>query len=113
MRDWGTARRRRTSARDNNCFQKGFPLGPAAFVTFSRRICVVGALACFASLAAASAAEPRPDASIKNKIVDASVLLDNKIKADPALAADCLAEGKQWLTKTVADAEASRKQDPE
>jgi hypothetical protein len=88
-------------------------LGPAAFVTFSRRICVVGALACFASLAAASAAEPRPDASIKNKIVDASVLLDNKIKADPALAADCLAEGKQWLTKTVADAEASRKQDPE
>jgi hypothetical protein len=113
MRGWGIARQRSNSARDNNFFQKGFPLRPAASITCARRICVVGALACFASLAAASAAEPRPDASIRNRIVDASVLLDDKIKADPALSADCLAEGKKWLAKTTADAEASRKQDPE
>ena len=84
---------------------------PAAFVTFARRICLVGAVACFASLAAAFAAEPRPDASIKTRSADASVLLDDKIKADPALSADCLGEGKKWIDKNAADAEASRKQD--
>jgi len=86
-------------------------LRPAAFVTSARRICLVGAVACFASLAAALAAEPKPGASIKNKSVEATVLLDNKIKADAALSADCLSEGKKWIDKNAAEAEASRKQD--
>jgi hypothetical protein len=73
---------------------------------------LVGVLVCFASLATALAADPKPDAAIKNKTVDASVFLDGKIKADPALAADCLAEGKKWIDKNAAEAEASRKQDP-
>jgi hypothetical protein len=63
-----------------------------------------------ASLVTALAAEPKPDAAIKTKYVEASVFLDNKIKADPALAADCLAEGKKWIDKKAADA--SREQDP-
>lgn len=84
---------------------------PAA-LTFARRICLVGAVACFASLAAAFAAEPKPDASIKTRAVDASVLLDDNIKADPALAADCLAEGRKWMDKNAAEAAASRKRDP-
>jgi Protein of unknown function (DUF3298) len=71
---------------------------------------LVGGLVCFASLATALAAEPKPDAAIKTKYVEASVFLDNKIKADPALAADCLAEGKKWIDKKAADA--SREQDP-
>jgi Protein of unknown function (DUF3298) len=71
---------------------------------------LVGVLVCFASLATALAAEPKPDAAIKTKYVEASVFLDNKIKADPALAADCLAEGKKWIDKKAADA--SREQDP-
>jgi hypothetical protein len=87
-------------------------LRPAAFATFARRICFVGAVACVASLAAALAAEPKPDAAIKTKTVDASVLLDDRIKADAALSADCLAEGKKWIDKNAAGAEASRKQDP-
>jgi Protein of unknown function (DUF3298) len=61
---------------------------------------------------ALSAADPKPDFAIKNKTVEATVLLDDKIKADPALAADCLAEGKKWAEKNRAEAEASRKQDP-
>jgi hypothetical protein len=73
---------------------------------------LVGILVCFASLATALAADPKPDAAIKNKTVDASVFLDNKIKTDPALSADCLAEGKRWIDKNAAEAEASRKQDP-
>jgi hypothetical protein len=83
----------------------------AAF-TFARRICFVGAVACFATLPAAFADDPKPDAAIKNKIVEASVFLDDKIKADAALAADCLAEGRKWIDKNAAEAEASRKQDP-
>jgi hypothetical protein len=81
----------------------------AAATTFARIIGLVGALAWAASV---PAAEPRPDASIKNKIIEARVFLDDKIKADSALSADCLAEGKKWIAKNAAYAEASRKQDP-
>jgi hypothetical protein len=84
----------------------------AAF-TFVRRTGFAGTVACLVSLAATLAAEPKPDASIKTKNVEASVFLDDKIKADPAQAADCLAEGKKWLDKQAADAAASRKQDPQ
>jgi hypothetical protein len=83
----------------------------AASVRFARNIGLAGALACFATLAAATA-DPKPDAAIKNKIVDAGVFLDAGIRADPALAADCLAEGRKWIDKNAAEAEASRKQDP-
>jgi hypothetical protein len=86
-------------------------LRPAAF-TFARRIYLVGALACLTSPAAAFAAGTKPDTAIKNKTVDASVFLDSKIKADPALSADCLAEGKRWIGRKAAEATASRKQDP-
>jgi len=71
----------------------------------------VGVLACLIATAA-FAADPKPDAAIKNKNIDASILLDAKIKADPALAADCLAEGRKWMDKNAAEAAASRKQDP-
>lgn len=84
---------------------------PAASVTFARKMCLIGVVACFGT-AAALAAEPKPDAAIKNKTVDASVLLDDQIKADPALAADCLAEGRKWIDKNAAEAATSRKQDP-
>ncbi len=79
-------------------------------LTFARRLGL--AVACLASLTAASAADPKPDAAIRNKAVEASVFLDARIKADAALAANCLAEGKKWIDKSAADAAASRKQDP-
>jgi hypothetical protein len=61
----------------------------------------------------ALAADPKPDATIKNRTVEANVFLSDKIKADPALAADCLAEGKRWIGKQAADAADSRKTDPQ
>jgi hypothetical protein len=79
---------------------------------FGIKASIAGAIAGGALLSAVLAAEPRPDASIKTKTVDASVFLDDKIKTDPVLAADCLAEGKKWIAKNAAEAEASRKQDP-
>jgi Protein of unknown function (DUF3298) len=79
---------------------------------FAHAISLAAAFACLASLPPAFAADPKPDASVKNKNLEASVLLDDKIKADPALAADGLAEGKKWIDKNAADAAASRKHDP-
>lgn len=55
----------------------------------------------------------KPDATLKNKAIEASVFLDAKIKANPALAADCLAEGKRWLAKSAAEAAREMKQDPQ
>lgn len=76
-------------------------------------ICVVSAVAWFGSQASAIAAEPKPDFTIKTRSIEASVFLDAKIKADPVLAADCLAEGKMWAEKNRADADKERKQDPQ
>jgi uncharacterized protein YndB with AHSA1/START domain len=65
------------------------------------------------SLAPAFAADPNPDAAIKVKAIEANVFLDAQIKADPALAANCLAEGRRWIAKSAADAAADLKQDPQ
>jgi hypothetical protein len=73
----------------------------------------VGAIACAAALGPALAAEPKPDFSIKIRSIEARVILDAKIEADPALAANCLAEGKAWAKKNRADADKERKQEPE
>jgi hypothetical protein len=73
---------------------------------------IVGLLSSL-SISAAIAVEPKPDFSIKTKWVEASVFLDAKIKADPAVAANCLAEGKTWATKNRADADKERRQDPD
>ncbi len=45
----------------------------AAQFTFARCAGLVGAIACFASLAAALAGEPKPDAAIKTKTFEARV----------------------------------------
>ena len=88
-------------------------------VTYHRanvRAGLLASLFAVATIALASpslAADPKPDAVVKNRNIEARVFLDDKIKADAPLAADCLAEGKKWLDKNVADAAASRKQDPE
>jgi uncharacterized protein DUF3298 len=80
-----------------------------AFVTLA----FAGAIACAAALNPAFTAEPKPDFSIKTKALEAGVFLDEKIKADPALAANSLAEGKKWAEKNRADADKERKSDPE
>ena len=84
---------------------------PAATVTFARRIGFIGVAACLATTGA-FAAGPRPDAAIKNKSFDGSVFLDDKIKADAALSADCLTEGRRWINQKTAQAAASRQEDP-
>src|SRR5258708_6346605 len=94
---------------DIETLAKGLRAGSRAAPT---RAVILIALGCFALCGPARAADPKPDIAIKTKTVEASVLLDDKSKADPALAAACLAEGKKWAEKNRAEAEASRKQDP-
>ena len=65
------------------------------------------------SLQPSRAADPKPDAAINTKAIEATLFLDAQIKADPALAADCLADGKKWLDKQAADAAKERKDDPQ
>jgi hypothetical protein len=87
-------------------------LRDVAFLTFVRTTGFAGAVACSAALGIAFAAEPKPDFSIKTKWVEASIILDAKIKADPALAANCLTEGKAWAAKNRAEADKDRKRYP-
>jgi hypothetical protein len=81
----------------------------------SRRSIIAGlaALGAIALLSPTFADDPKPDATITNKSIEASVFLDDKIKADPALSADCLAEGRKWIDKNAAEAAVSYKRDPE
>ena len=84
-----------------------------SLITSFRTIGFAGVIASIAALGATFAADTKPDFSIKTKPVEISVTLDAKIKADPALAADCLAEGKKWAAARKAEADKERKQYPD
>jgi uncharacterized protein YndB with AHSA1/START domain len=75
------------------------------------RTCLTISLASLAF--AALAAEPKPDFNLKTKLIEASVSLDAKIKANAPLAANCLSEGKAWAEGYRTEAEGDRKQFPE
>jgi hypothetical protein len=91
---------------------EGFALRRVAF-TFARRIVLLTAITCVMAPAAAPAVDLKPDATIKNRTVEASVFVSDGIKADSALAADCVAEGKKWIDKQATDAASQRKTDPQ
>jgi hypothetical protein len=76
-----------------------------------RTIATVSAIAAMTLASPSRAADQKPDAVLKNKNIEARVLLDDAIRGDPALAADCLAEGRKWLDKSAAEAAATRKTD--
>lgn len=75
------------------------------------RTCLTISLASLAF--AALAAEPKPDFTLKTKSLEASVSLDARIKANAALAADCLTEGKAWVAGYRTEADIDRKTDPQ
>jgi hypothetical protein len=64
-------------------------------------------------LSPALADDPKPDFQIATKSIEAIVVLGAAIKADPPLAADCLAKGKKWAEKYRAEADAARKEAPD
>ena len=83
----------------------------SAAVHFARKIVLICAATSLASVA--FAADARPDASLKNKTIEANIFLDARIKTDPALASDCLTDGRKWLDKSAVDAAREMKQDPQ
>src|SRR5690242_3588332 len=109
MRGSATARQRNSCAVGAPSFRDFFVRLPA--ISFARRALLIGGV--FSLGAFALAAAPKPDASLKNKVIEANVFLDSKIKADPALSTYCLADGKKWLDKNAADAAKEMKQDPQ
>ena len=84
----------------------------ALFMT-ARSIGLAGAIAWIIAINHAEAADTKPDFAIKTKFVEITVTLDDKIKADPALTADCLAEGKKWAAARQAEAAKEHKQNRE
>jgi Protein of unknown function (DUF3298) len=80
-------------------------------ISLARRMLFISLAASVASIALA--ADPKPDALVKTKAFEGTVILDAKIKADPPLAADSRAEGSKWLNKSAAEAAAELKQDPQ
>jgi hypothetical protein len=78
-----------------------------------RAAIATGFLAAVALGSPSQAADPKPDATLKNKMIEADVFLDAKVKADPALSAYCLADGKRWLDKNAADAAKTKTEDPQ
>jgi uncharacterized protein YndB with AHSA1/START domain len=87
------------------------PLIDGCSMNRTLRTCLTIAFASFAF--SAPAAEPKPDFHLKTKLVEANVTLDAKIKADAALAANCLNEGRAWAEGYRTEAEGDRKQFPE
>jgi hypothetical protein len=83
-------------------------MAPFALIRNIARVAVASVLltgACFA-------AEPKPDIAIKTNAVDISVTLDATIKANPALKADCLAEGKRYAENQRKETTDSKRSDP-
>jgi hypothetical protein len=78
-----------------------------------RAAIAIALLAAVAQWSPSLADDPKPDAALKNKSIEANVFLDDKIKADPALAAYCLADGKKCMDKNAADAAKEMKADPQ
>ena len=80
-------------------FRAGLSAGPIL-----QGYAILSALAAIALASPSHAANPKPDVAIKTKAIEGGVYLDDKIKADPALTANCLAEGTKWLEDQAAEA---------
>jgi len=55
--------------------------------------------------------QSKPALSIKGRLVDASVEIDEKIKAYPGLEANCVADAKRWIERMRGEAEKERRED--
>jgi hypothetical protein len=79
-------------------------------MTCSWRSVLAGALA--SSLVAGLAlAQSKSALSIKTRLVDANVEIDERLKAYPGLAANCLADAKRWIERMRAEADKERRED--
>lgn len=76
-----------------------------------RLVAVLAAALCLPTLAAAD--DEKPVLSIATKSIEASIQIDDTLKAYPGLYDNLLAEGRRGLTKWRAEADSDRKKMPE
>lgn len=86
---------------------------PGSIVSTLQKLSCLAAVLGLAGIAPAIAAEPKPDAAVKMKYIDASVTLDKQIRANAPLAENLLAEGKHWIEENRANAAKEFKASPE
>jgi hypothetical protein len=70
---------------------------------------LAGVLAC--ACLAPAAAEPKSDLETKTRAAVIAVSIDKKLKGDPALVADLMAEGRRFVAKARAEADEEYKSD--
>jgi len=56
-------------------------------------------------------AQQKPALSVKSRLVDATVEIDDKLKAHPGLAASLLTDSKRWVERMQAEADKERRED--
>jgi hypothetical protein len=72
---------------------------------------LVLALAVVLCAGATALAQPKSAFSVKTRLVDANVEIDERLKAYPGLAANCLADAKRWIERMRAEADKERRED--
>jgi hypothetical protein len=73
--------------------------------------CLLFALAVMFCADAPALAQPKPALSVKGRLVDATVEIDDKLKAYPGLSASLLADSKRWIERMQAEADKERRED--
>ncbi|MDO9411415.1 MAG: RsiV family protein [Pseudolabrys sp.] len=63
------------------------------------------------ALAQDKASEPKPTVSFKNRAIEATIIVDDTLKANPGFYDNLLAEGRREMTKRRAEADAAYKDD--
>src|SRR5262245_44356724 len=81
-------------------------------MTFTFHRSRVALAAVLLALPCIAAAEPKPDIAVKTRAVEISVAIEDALKRQPGLAADCLAEGRRWAQKSRAEADKALRADP-
>jgi len=85
----------------------------SSFASPLRQFSCLAAVLALTGTAPALAADAKSDVAVKTNYIDASVTLDDGIKSNAALAANCMAEGKRWLERNRADAAKEFKASPD
>jgi hypothetical protein len=80
----------------------------AALFRNATAVAIVAALSLVANVAAA----PKADIASKTRAAEITVTVEDALKRQPGLGADCLAEGKRWADKNRAEADKALRDNP-
>jgi hypothetical protein len=79
-------------------------------MTWSQRLLFAVIAAC-SLISEPALAQLKPVLSVKTRLVDADVQIDERLKAHPGLAANLLADSKRWIERMRTEADKERRED--